>query len=47
MKKNEIIFKIPKHIINGISLNDFKKLNIKIPELKLIDSNNILVADKE
>ncbi len=46
-KKNEIKSKIPKHTINGISFEDFRTLNIKIPELELIDSNNILVVDKK
>jgi len=36
-KKNIIVIRTPKHIINGISFKDFKKLNIKIPELELID----------
>ena len=33
----EIKSKIPKNLINGISYNDFKKLNIKIPELALLN----------
>jgi len=47
-KERRKIFKfIPRKTYDGISYSQFKKLNIKIPELKLIDSNNILVADKE
>lgn len=41
-KKNEIIGKTPSYIIYGISFNDFKKLNISLPELELINSTKTL-----
>lgn len=36
-EKREMVTEIPKNIINGISFEDFKQLNIKIPELELLN----------
>ncbi len=35
----EIKTSIPMNVINGISYNDFKKLNIDTPELKLLSTD--------